>query len=270
MSSPQIQDLILFDDNSLILDSILTSSSSYLSLISHLQGTSPIWLTNSLIENSLNGTAILVNKDLTHKVSNRADVFFISFVKPKDFYVKACKKNGIDLSNIKSFNFIDCFSDLFTKQIHNPANASALMQTLFESIISKIEKSKSAIVFIESPELLLFSTNIESSQLLTYLNRMNRLCRQLFVIVSQDQPLIDWSITNKHDPIFKFSDFLAKLYHRSSLNINLLPLSTGRAKDITGCLTISKGSIPYDKLKVSEKEYVYYVSKESSVKLFFR
>lgn len=273
MSSPQIQDLILYDDNSLIPDSVLNSLSSYLSVISHLQGTSPIWLITSLIENSINGTASLVNKDLNLKVPNRSRVFFVSFMKPKDFYVKSSKKNGIDLSITPNFEFIDCFSDLYTKQIPDPANASSLVCSVFESIISTIEKSAATkkIVFIESPELLLFSTNIDSSVLLSYLNRINKLCRQLFVIIPQDSPLIDWSSANKQDPVFKFADFLSKLYHRSNINLNLQPLSTGRAKDITGCLTIAKGSLPYDiKLKVLEKEYVYHVSKESSVKLFFR
>ena len=58
------------------------------------------------------------------------------------------------------------------------------------------------------------------------------------------------------DPMIKINDFLIKLLHRSQLNITLEPLITGRAKDITGSLTISKGCIPYDEnlsISINEK-----------------
>ena len=75
------------------------------------------------------------------------------------------------------------------------------------------------------------------------------------------------------DPSFKASDFLIKLFHRSQLNISLQPLNTGRAKDITGSLTISKGTIPYynlPNLKINEREYVYYLTKDFQIKLYYR
>ena len=66
---------------------------------------------------------------------------------------------------------------------------------------------------------------------------------------------------------------LIKLLHRSQLNITLEPLITGRAKDITGSLTISKGCIPYGEnlsISINEKEYVYHITKDSQVKLYYR
>lgn len=275
MSISQRQDLTFFNDNSIISDKVLNSPSSYLSIISHIQGTSPTWLVNSLIENGLFGTASLVNNDLNQKLNNRSEVYFISFIQPQEFYNKNCKKNGIDLSILKNFKYIDCFSDLFTKTITNPINAHDQITRLFDDIIKKITASSSSkkIIFIEAPELLLLSTNLTSNQLLTIITKINNLCRQLYIIVPQDSPqLVDLSNTNEKDPVFKISEFLVKLYHRSQLNLNLQPLSTGRANDITGCLTISQGCIPFeiDTLKVLEKEYIFHISKESSVKLFFR
>ncbi|CUM54560.1 uncharacterized protein AC631_05346 [Debaryomyces fabryi] len=276
MATSQQQDLVFFNDNSLISNGILKSSSSHCSIISHVQGTSPTWLINSLLENSLIGTACLVNNDLNRKIPDRSEVYFISFSHPKDFYIKNCKKNGLDLSLLSNFKFIDCFSDLFLNKIKNPNKASGEVSKLFENIINEINASGNTnkVIFIESIEILLAATNIESKELLKQCFKINKLCRQLFVIVAQDYPqVIDLSASIPQDSVFKISDFLLKLYHRSQLNLNLQPLPTGRANDITGCITISKGAIPYENIEgveVIEKEYIYYVNKESSIKLFFR
>lgn len=276
MATSQQQDLVIFNDNSLISNEILKSPSSYCSIISHIQGTSPTWLINSLLENSLIGTACLVNNDLNKKIPNRSEVYFISFSHPKDFYIKNCKKNGLDLSLLPNFKFIDCFSDLFLKMIKNPSKASGEVSKLFENIMDEINANanNNKVIFIESMEILLSSTNIESNELLKQCFKINKLCRQLFVILAQDYPqIIDSSVSIPQDSVFKITDFLLKLYHRSQLNLNLQPLPTGRANDITGCLTISKGAIPYESIEgveVIEKEYIYYVNKESSIKLFFR
>lgn len=276
MATSQQQDLVFFNDNSLISNAILKSPSSHCSIISHVQGTSPTWLINSLLENSLIGTACLVNNDLNRKIPNRSEVYFISFSHPKDFYIKNCKKNGLDLSLLSNFKFIDCFSDLFSNKIKNPSKASSEVTNLFKNIIDEVQASANSekVIFIESIEILLSSTNTKSIELLKQCFEINKLCRQLFVIVAQDYPqIVDLSASMPQDSVFKITDFLLKLYHRSQLNLNLQPLPTGRANDITGCITISKGAIPYEILegvKVIEKEYIYYVNKESNIKLFFR
>lgn len=272
--SSQRQDLVFFNDNSIIPQQVLANSQSYLSIISYLQGTSPTWLVDSLIENALLGTGTLVNNDLNVKTPNRSEVFFVSFNHSQDFYNKNCKKNGIDLSNLSNFKFIDCFSNLFTKLITTPQDCFGQFKKLMDDILKQVQASKaqSKVIFIESPELLLLSSNITSDQFLFEILKLNRLAKQMFIITPQDSLLIDLSISSDQDPVFKISDFLTKLYHRSNLNLNLQPLSTGRANDITGCLTISKGLIPYElaNLQVIEKEYIYHISKEFSIKLFFR
>lgn len=276
MATSQKQDLIFFNDNSIISDEILKSPSAHCSVISHLQGTSPTWLINSLLENALIGTAGLVNNDLTRKIPNRSEVYFISFSNSKDFYTKNCKKNGLDLSLVPNFKFIDCFSDLFIKLIKNPSKSTNEVLKLFDQIINEIELSANSnkVIFIESLEILLSSTNINSNELLFQCFRINKLCRQMFVICAQDYPqLVDLSASVPEDSVFKITDFLLKLYYRSNLNLNLQPLPTGRANDITGCLTISKGAVPYQSvegIEVIEKEYIYYVNKESNIKLFLR
>ncbi|KAG2732654.1 hypothetical protein G9P44_003644 [Scheffersomyces stipitis] len=277
MSSGQNQDLILFKDNSLVSEQILNSKASLLSLITHVQGTSPAWLTNSLIENALCGTAALVNNDLTKKVDNRAEVILISFLHSKDHYIKNCRKNGLDLATNPSFTFVDCFTKLFTETIKTPEKASSEVANLFGNIISTISKIENSrkVVFVEAPEILLQATSVSSDELLALLLKINRLSRQLFVISSRDYNTVfnlDSSVSQ--DPVFKCTDFLVKLHHRSQYNISLQPLSTGRANDITGSLAVSTGAIPVDSLipnlYVNEKEYIFNITKDSNVRLFLR
>lgn len=260
------QDLVFFKDNTLIPDVILQSESLYLSVISQVQGTSAAWLVNSLLENALIGTAGSINNDLK-KVPNRSKVSFVSFRNNAEFYYRNGKKNGLDLEKLKNFTYLDYFSDLFTTTIKNPANAIKEVNLLFDKIIQSIQAD---VIFLEAPELLLLATNINANELLFNITRLNKSCKQLFVIASQDSPqFVDTNATNPQDPAFKVTEFLTKLYHRSQLNIQLKPLVTGRADDISGSLSVSNGSIGYDFGRVLENEYIYHITKDA-VKIFFR
>ncbi|WEJ94956.1 hypothetical protein PSN45_002460 [Yamadazyma tenuis] len=220
------------------------------------------------------GTACLVNKDLTKQTPKRSQVIYISFSNLLEFYTKACKKNGVDLSRESNFHFIDCFTDLFTKHITNPENASSQTSKLFSFIIKQLSMvpGVNKIVFIENPEILLTATSISSVELSNSLVKLNRLCRNLFVISCHTSPqIVDIHSKEAYDPNFKTSDFLVKLHQRAHLNIYLEPLTTGRAKDITGILTVSKGPLPFESsIIIDEKSYTYNVTKESNIKLYFR
>lgn len=274
MSSNQEQDLVLFKDNSIISDTILGSSNSYLSTIAYVEGTQPTWLLNSLIENGLCGTGTLVNKDLKVQKSRGTEVVYISFSNNLEFFTKACKKNGLDLARERNFKFIDCFTDLFIKHITNPEDGVPQVKKLFEDIHNQISKSTNTkrIVFIENPEYLLAATTLSSIDLSNLLVKLNRMCSILFVVSCHTFPqVVDTNVSDPHDPVFKTSDFLTKLHQRTHLNIYVEPLTTGRAKDITGILTVSKGSIPFERgITIDEKSYTYNLSKESNIKLFFR
>lgn len=274
MSSPQEQDLVLFKDNNVITDKILNSSSSYLSVISNAEGTQPTWIVNTLIENAMVGTASQVNKDLNKRVPRRSDVIFISFSNPEDIYLKGCKKVGLELARDSNFQFIDCFTELFTKYITNPEDALTQVKSLFKSITDTIDKTNNSkrMIFLENPEILLYGTNISSIDLSHLITKLNRQCRNLFLITNQVSPqIVNLSNENMMDPSYKSTDFATKLHQKAHLNIHLEPLTTGRAKDITGILTVSKGAVPFDNgIVVDEKSFTYNVSKESNIKLYFR
>ena len=274
MATNQQQDLIIYRDNSIVSNKLLDSDESSLTMVSYVDETQASWFTNTIVENSLYGTAVLVNKEL-RKTPKRSDVYVISFSNNKEFYVKAIKKCGLDLEKDKNFHFIDCFTDLFTKQITDPINACNQVNKLFDSIMKTIEAETSSnkkTIIIENPEYLLSATKTSSIELLNHMVRLNRLCRHLIIISSHRQPQnVDLNVGDVLDPTYKTTNFLAKLHQRCNLNIYLEPLTTGRANDITGILTISRGGIPYQSgLVIAEREYIYHISKESNIKLYFR
>lgn len=271
--SGQKQDLIVYNDNSIISDKVLLSPNNYLSIISHVQGTNPSWLLNSMIENATMGTATQVASESGMK-RKRSDVIFISFLHSADFYYKNCKKNGLDLATMENFTYIDCFTTLFTELIKDAKNAATDIEKIFSSISEKVTSiaGSKKIIFIEYPEFLVQATNLQPNVLLKHILLLNKLGKHLYVISNQDYPLtVDLSLSDSSHPTFKLTDFLVKLYHRSHLNINLKPLETGRAKDITGCLCITHGCLPYmDNLQVREQEYIFNLTKDSNVSLYFR
>ena len=256
------QDLVLYKNGTLIANEILSSSSLSLATITHVQGTSPSWLVSSLLENAIQGTASLINSDLTTKVPLRSKVLLASFTNGIDYYHKNCRKNGIDLTQTDNFTFVDYFTGLFTEVIKNPSDASKSISTAFKLLEEKATGND--IVIIEAPEILLHATNENVDELLSHLLSVNRQCKQLFVIMAKDSPQFVQDA--------RYMEFLVKLLHRSNLNISLLPLQTGRASDITGSLTITQGAIPHATgiPEVLEKEYIYHLTKDFNIKLFFR
>lgn len=268
--SDQPQDLVFFDDNSLISERILAGNESLLHVISHSQHSAPSWLVNALVENCLLGSAHTINRDFTEKVPGRGSLIYVSFLHQRDYLVKSCRKQGLDLDAVSGFHFVDCFTDLFTKDVPNPTDASESVEKLFKKIGNVVlgEENDRKCVVIEGVEILLAATNVSSNALLSSLQTVNRLCKALFVVANIDGSMFDMNSVVAADPVFRFTDFVVKLIHKSSLNISLLPLPTGKARDITGSLTVARGALPPGNLQVSEGEYLYNL--EPSLRLFFR
>lgn len=264
------QGLQFFSGTALLPDALLDTADSHVSIISHLQGTSPSWLVNSIIENALQGTTNVVHPDAAAAIANRKRVVLASFLNPADHFVGALKKNGLDLQRQPNYKFVDCFSGLFASLITNPENATKDCQAIFDSISTAID-SHDTVVIIEGLDVLLSATSLSTNELLGYLFDITKQSCQTFVVFPHDVPkMINFDATNPHDPSRRAADFLLKLHHRSSMNILVQPLPTGRASDLSGSLTVSKGPIPYACTQIVEREYTFHVSKDSSVKLYYR
>lgn len=265
--------MVFHSDDSLISDVVLDpkAENSHLAVITHEQGTSPAWLLSALIENALVGSAQLVNSALPRSLT-RAQTVLILFMHPFEFYRSGCLKAGLDLSQVGNrLCYIDCFSSLFTHIIPTPGRgANALFGKFLQNQLALIEPN--SVIIVDSPQILLAATLITLNELVAHMAKLNRLCRQMFVVIAKDHPQsVEMASLSADDAVFKLTDFITKSYYRAQLVINLMPLPTGRAKDITGIVTVSKSATLYMcPLQVVEKEYIYSVTKDGNVKLFFR
>lgn len=278
MNLNQNQDFALFSDNSILPAATINQNGSLTcTKIGYVQGTSPAWLLVSLIENSIARSASLINRDLVRgDMSKKPAVVFVSFLHPRDFYTKLVKRVGLDLDSESSFHYVDCFTDLFTDSIKNPANARDSILNMFRvkvsDVLNKLQ-TQGIILFIESPETLLYCTDISASDLSQCMFSIASLANKVFVVCAQTEaPMISDTALQPDDAYYKLADFLVKLTYQSHICAHLEPLATGRAVDITGCLTICRGSLPmtFSTPLLVEREYVYHVSNDMAVSLSFR
>lgn len=274
MNQTQEFSLVFFENDCLIPEEFLTKQRSYFCMISHMQGTSPFWLIYVLIENSLTGSALEVNNELKSQ-PNRANVVYLSFFEPKSFYTNSFNKKGLNLQDDDSFIFIDCFSDLFTKIITDTKNPDHDFDILFDNIKKKLNdlRDEKKVLFIDGFENFLFYTNIKSHQLVVKISELIKLSNLTFFIYSKNNLLYN-HFNNKSDYElnFSFTKFLLKLYHKSHFNISFKKLSNEKSNDITGSLNISKGfrssELFYLNLHVKQKNYMYQILNDLSVKIF--
>lgn len=269
MSSQQ-QDLIFFADGTL-LSNKLAINTAFLSIISHHDGTAPMWLATALVENCLVGTANLVNRDLK-PFEDDCSVVFVSFLHSKEFFEKSCRKLALDIGTLPRFKYLDYSQTLFTSDLQNLLNNKSQISQLFEKILKELKgmNTSKKVVFLEAPELLLTATDTHSTDLLSGIRGL--LDQATIVPILNIHPsIVDFSANIPQDPTFRVTDFYVKLYHMSSMNISLQPLSTGKAKDITGSLTVTRGAVPCGRsVDIVEREYVFHVNKDAKAQLYFR
>lgn len=254
------QDLVLFADTS-----IIPRGSKVCGTITHTQGTSPAWLVESLVENGLFGTCS-INADGKASRSLRGDVVLISLVHDEGFY--DLKRNSIALGETPQFHFVDLFTDLFGKV----GDVEHLNKT-FDQLASQIDQytSEHKTVLVEGLEFLIGATQLTASHILNQLTKLQRVSQAIFVILAADKELVQLKVNDSSLIEFRMNELLTRLIHRSHLAISLRPLETGKAKDVTGTLTISRGALPFEgSTEVMEKEYLFLTSKDQQTKLFLR
>lgn len=227
------QDLILYKDGSIVSPTV-SKESGYLSVVRHAPGTYPLWFIATLLSVAATNTAKGVNHSL--KPQPGAGATLVSFTNNRDFYALAFKLVGP-----LKFEFIDCFSHLFDKQIPDPENATKLIATLFQ----QIQKQAKGVLVIDGVELLQMATNILTIELTFHLQLLLKTCSQVWVITS--------------DPLTATEELYENLLWRSHLVVHFKPLDTGRAKDITGLMTVTRGPVPAP-TPVAEEEWIYHLS----------
>ncbi|GMM37914.1 Elongator subunit [Saccharomycopsis crataegensis] len=291
MGTRQKQDLTIFNDNSVICPQLLDSKifHPFTGLITSVEGTSPIWLINTLIEELLFGKCRLNSSVSSHhhntSLSKKLDrqVTYISLSNNLSYYSYYFKKlTSIDLTTQQDrFQFINCFDDLFTKILKDgDISEESVVKNLFEThILKNIAPSNNRIIFIDGLEFLVSASNVKPITMVKFLHNLQKSCQGLFLISSVDEELIDFAENNDRLIEHRITQFYSYMIHKSNFVVNARPLSTGRADDISGNLRISKGMVGLDwllkhpqpnNLQVLEKEYLFLVKKDFTVDLFYK
>ncbi|ODQ80873.1 hypothetical protein BABINDRAFT_161066 [Babjeviella inositovora NRRL Y-12698] len=296
MSASQRQDLAIYSNGCIIPP--LNPAFKSLNLVTYQQGTHHTWLTQALLENALLDTCSL-NSDSSQTARSlnnsrnledaKAHVVVVSFMNDLAHWSKNLKKcNNLDVTpSSPNFTFLDCFTNLFSKFITAPTSAQSIeaqVQELFADVTQKIVTAVRAkpahqrlIVVVENLEFLIAATCLRANQLLCQVSALQNIASHLYVVTQLAPEAIDVSTvaSSAHNPVYKATDFLVKMIYRAHLVLQVQPLATGRADDVTGVLRIVRGGLSEEMrlvtgLNVVEKEYLYLVNKDGNAKLFFR
>jgi hypothetical protein len=223
----------------------LLSSDNTLSLIVHDSSNSPSWLVSGIIQQSLSENNECYLSPQSPTLEKQASPSFLcSFTSPEHSYLKHFQKTIT--KNKQLFTFKSFLSD-------SSAQIEKWDSLIFEQIKSK--NSPNPIVIIEHPEILLsIIPGLTIDKLLSQIHEIQKIST-LYIVTSTSLSL-------------SYSQLLPILLHHSTLIISLTSLSTGRADDISGILSITSGP-QKSLLNVSDRQYSYLVT-TNNVKLYFK
>lgn len=275
MSTPQRQDFILFNDQSVIpkeLNDVSTIDSEqqhHMFLITSAMGTQPYWLINALVETSVSGSPISLNGSSINRSSNHDNTIttITSLIHEEKFYHTALQKLKVNSNN---YQVLDMITDFVMKNVDKPKDK------VLDMLLDKFPKDTQSTIILEQPELLLVLLKGLTSDELNqrFILPLMKRCKLLIVATN-----IDLFQNNENEPVdtnnrdsLEITRFVTSLVYASLVVMNLRSLDTGRAKDVTGSLMISKGGQSNNSslsVDIVENEYLYLTEKEST-RLFYR
>lgn len=260
------QDLVIYSDGSITPQSSVALGKEYtFNLLFYTEFTKCTWFEVTMIQSSMldkcyiNSTT--QNQDNYSLRTSKSNVLFASFGNGSEVYAKQFQKYiKADITAVNGvFKFVTFLEEDIDKWFD-------ILSTEADRLTQ--DKSKILNIFIEDPQFLLFMKDCDEDDVISKLAKLNEI-GNVYIIAPSDKSLIQPSEL-PNDLATIYTSFIFKLLHRSNLIVRLKPLKTGRADDITGELVINKGLVDHTKLQVLEREYLYVIGKEGSVKLFYR
>ncbi|CCH60508.1 hypothetical protein TBLA_0C07170 [Henningerozyma blattae CBS 6284] len=236
--------------------------------VSYKESTAPSWLISALIENQIEGVPASLNRGgsmIDHSISKNT-VIISSFVHDQNFFGTSLQKLKI---NPQRYKFIDFFTNFVVQYLNKPKDQ--ILVSLLNSFPDNSNTEEPTTIIIECPELLLFLIpGLTSDELqLNFINPLSKKCGLLIIVSSIESFNNDGTAMDKDS--IQLNRFILSCFYKSIAVLSLKPLDTGRARDVTGTLKISKGGKSQEilPLQVVENEYLYHTAKDNT-KLFFR
>lgn len=262
----QKQDLCVFSDQSVLSEN---TPKPELLLVSANGTTQPAWLINALVEtcitgfpSSLNGSGRVFSKK--QERLEKCSVTIASFIHDENSFSQALNKLKIASH---SYRVVDFMPDLYVKYIQENSTPTDVIS----GILTDFPTVDSGSVILEQPEILLGLVNgltakvLISKLILPLLKSTPRL-----IIVTNSDSFSDLENENSHLSQ-ELTNFSVSLFHMSTALLQLRPLATGSAKDVTGTLAIRRGGQPLtiSSVQVMENDYLYLIQKDST-RLFYK
>ncbi|SCU86766.1 LANO_0C09142g1_1 [Lachancea nothofagi CBS 11611] len=277
MTTVQKQELSVFDDHSTLSKALFEQGEHHVLFVTSKLGTSPPWLINALVETQVFGAPLTLNES-SSSAANRAHsrlpiansdkkaAIIASWLHSSDYFHSALGKLKIDQNRYQVHDYL---TDFVLKNHDKPA--SKVLKSLIQELTMQ---SATDLLILEQPELLMHLLNITSDVLhLDFINPLTRIIPVVVIVSyteSYDNPGADSTERLSPDMIEQIR-FLNGCFFKSIVVFGIKPLMTGRAKDITGTLTISRGgaSLSHLPINVAENEYLFHTQKDAT-KLFYR
>lgn len=251
MSSVQTQELVLFSDGSVFSREICLGNGHNLITITSSPSNSPFWLINALIEARITAA--------TDSGTTSGPVTVGSFIHSAKPYTDVLNRQKIDAN---SYRVIDLLTDFVIKNIAKP-RAKVLAE-----LLDAFTQVPSSMIVLEQPEILLTLLDGLTSDELhrKFILPLMEKCGILVISTN-----ISYSVSGVGRDSIQFARFASGCLYKSIAVLSLRPLETGRAKDVTGSLRITRGGASSTHLKchVVENEYLYLNQKDNT-RLFYR
>ncbi|EPE24472.1 hypothetical protein GLAREA_08324 [Glarea lozoyensis ATCC 20868] len=188
---------------------------------------------------------------------------------------------GLDLEKFilkKRVVFVDGLEGLYvtqTPQKHVTMKSTEQIMLSIRSAIRELQSSsgKKTLLVIDQLDLLLAMSGDESRpvQLGDMLLDLREEAHSVVVTMAADSPLV----TEQETPLeINHAALLLHTAHQADLTISLRLLDSGTARDVSGVIRITRGDVGFSKQdaagKIEERELLYFVGGDGSVKVFER
>lgn len=221
----------------------LLSPPNTLSLIVHEASNHPSWIITGIVQQAIstNGECFLAPNS-PHRLKTSSKTILHSFTNTEQSYSKHINK------------YITKNKDQF--KFHSYLTSGENLELWHTKLLDQLRKESNPFLILENPELLLsIIPGMTLPRLLSQLQDLQK-HSSLYIVTSTSNNL-----------------FLSALLHRSSLIVSLTSLTTGRADDMSGTLSVSKGpacSISnLENPNVTDSEYSYLVS-TNNINIFYK
>ncbi|CDO91966.1 unnamed protein product [Kluyveromyces dobzhanskii CBS 2104] len=265
--SVQKQELQIFSDHTVLSKHLFEGASSNLMMVTDTAATNASWLVNALVETVTLGGPVSLNGNN----SSSAEVFSVpvkvvvgSFLNSKSHFTSSFDRLKIPRNE---YSVLEIAEDLVLKNVGKPVDV--VIATILKQFQTAL--GERSLLVLEKPELLMALFKLSSDDLhLKLINPLLKLCSLLIVVTSVESFDNDFP-ENLGKNTVEFVRFTTSCFHKSFLVLSVRPLDTGKAKDVTGTLALTRGGALLDVSAVQpvENHYLFHNFKENT-SLFYR